>query len=548
MPVLVICTVLLLAFAGGVVCSEISANRRIREKTLKGFGRIPEGDYELGDIVSYAKLCRKERQDLFTVDDFTWEDLNMDAVFRRVNNCQSTVGEQFLYERLHRLSPRGGNDELSALCSHFSQNPEEQEKIMVLLARLGKKASGGLPHFLEESRIYSMPLAPLYSLLAFLPFAALPVCFFFPGAGFCIMFLSICLNFYLYYRVKREIQGDLDRLRTLSSLLWFSEKLVSVLTYSPLRERVLSCLPAYRFLRGRLSGRMQKGYSDLELLQEYLHILTLRDLRIYRRAMQTISAHRAELRVLFESTGLLDAALSTLSFRKSLPYWASPSFQEKNTVIFSKLYHPLLRTPAPNSGSFSSDVLLTGSNASGKSTFLKALGVNAILAQSLFTCTAEHFSFRPGPVLSSMAVQDNLTAGESYFMAEIKSLKRVADAARAESCFLLIDEILKGTNTVERLAASQAVLEELHRRDCFCIAATHDEELPQRLSPQYENYHFQETLSPEGITFDYKLYPGPSNSRNAIALLSLTGFSRSVVARAEALAGKTLTEKGLPQR
>ena len=484
MPVLVICTVLLLAFAGGVVYSEISANRRIREKALKGFGRIPEGDYELGDIVSYAKLCRKERQDLFTVDDFTWEDLNVDAVFRRVNNCQSTVGEQFLYERLHRLSPRGGNDELSALCSHFSQNPEEQEKIMVLLARLGKKASG----------------------------------------------------------------GDLDRLRTLSSLLWFSEKLVSVLTYSPLRERVLSCLPAYRFLRGRLSGRMQKGYSDLELLQEYLHILTLRDLRIYRRAMQTISAHRAELRLLFESAGLLDAALSTLSFRKSLPYWASPSFQEKNTVIFSKLYHPLLRTPAPNSGSFSSDVLLTGSNASGKSTFLKALGVNAILAQSLFTCTAEHFSFRPGPVLSSMAVQDNLTAGESYFMAEIKSLKRVADAARAESCFLLIDEILKGTNTVERLAASQAVLEELHRRDCFCIAATHDEELPQRLSPQYENYHFQETLSPEGITFDYKLYPGPSNSRNAIALLSLTGFSRSVVARAEALAGKTLTEKGLPQR
>ena len=76
------------------------------------------------------------------------------------------------------------------------------------------------------------------------------------------MFLSICLNFYLYYRVKREIQGDLDRLRTLSSLLWFSEKLVSVLTYSPLRERVLSCLPAYRFLRGRLSGRMQKGNSD----------------------------------------------------------------------------------------------------------------------------------------------------------------------------------------------------------------------------------------------------------------------------------------------
>ena len=128
----------------------------------------------------------------------------------------------------------------------------------------------------------------------------------------------------------------------------------------------------------------------------------------------------------------------------------------------------------------------------------------------------------------------------------IKSLKRVADAAWAESCFLLIDEILKGTNTVERLAASQAVLEELHRRDCFCIAATHDEELPQRLSPQYENYHLQETLSPEGITFDYKLYPGPSNSRNAIALLSLTGFSRSVVARADVYKRQNLGRPSSP--
>ena len=141
-----------------------------------------------------------------------------------------------------------------------------------------------------------------------------------------------------------------------------------------------------------------------------------------------------------------------------------------------------------------------------------------------------------------------LTATQGSCLPLTTSASFLCASRSTESCFLLIDEILKGTNTVERLAASQAVLEELHRRDCFCIAATHDEELPQRLSPQYENYHFQETLSPEGITFDYKLYPGPSNSRNAIALLSLTGFSRSVVARAEALAGKTLTEKGLPQR
>lgn len=541
----IICAVLLLAFTVGVIWSEVSANRRIRERALKNFGKIPEGDYGLEEISRYAELCRKERGQGYTlVDDITWKDLDMDRVFRRINNCQSTVGEQYLYERLHRLDRTADGGELEALCSHLSENPEERSQLLVLLAKLGKKAGGGLPAFLEEAPEHRLPLSPLYSVLAFLPFLSLLLCPVYPAAGFCASFFFVCLNFYLFYRGKREIQGDLDRLQTLFSLLWLCGKLASTLTYSPLRDSIAACLPPFRPLRRGYWGQLQKGNSDLELLQEYLHILTLRDLRLYRRAMQSISRHRSELRALFEGTGLLDTALSTLSFRKSLPYWVRPDFRADSGTAFSNLYHPLLQTPVPNSASFSADILLTGSNASGKSTFLKALGVNAILAQSLFTCTAERFSLRPGPVLSSMAVQDDITSGESYFMAEIRSLKRLADAARTEPCFLLIDEILKGTNTTERLAASQAVLEELSRRDCFCIAATHDEELTRRLDGRFDNYHFQETLSPEGITFDYKLHPGPAGSRNAIALLSRLGFGSSITERAQAL---VLTEKGTPQ-
>ena len=92
-----------------------------------------------------------------------------------------------------------------------------------------------------------------------------------------------------------------------------------------------------------------------------------------------------------------------------------------------------------------------------------------------------------------------------------------------------IDEILKGTNTVERLAASQAVLEELHRRDCICVAATHDLELTQRLAGSYACYHFQETITGEGVIFDYKLRSGPSHTRNAIRLLNMLGFSQATV-------------------
>ena len=89
---------------------------------------------------------------------------------------------------------------------------------------------------------------------------------------------------------------------------------------------------------------------------------------------------------------------------------------------------------------------------------------------------------------------------------------------------------------MERLAASQAVLEELHRRDCLCVAATHDRELTGQLEGSYHSFHFQERLTKDGVEFDYLLRPGPANTQNAIRLLELLGFSPSTVERAQELA------------
>ncbi len=106
------------------------------------------------------------------------------------------------------------------------------------------------------------------------------------------------------------------------------------------------------------------------------------------------------------------------------------------------------------------NTLVTGSNASGKSTFLKALAVNAILAQTIGVCFAQEFRFGRARVMSSMAVRDSVRGGESYFVAEIRSLKRILDAAEGKTPVLaFVDEILRGTNTIERIAASAAVLD-----------------------------------------------------------------------------------------
>lgn len=146
-------------------------------------------------------------------------------------------------------------------------------------------------------------------------------------------------------------------------------------------------------------------------------------------------------------------------------------------------------------------------------------------------------------VFSSMALKDNLLANESYFIVEIKSLRRILNSLREDiPCLCFVDEVLRGTNTVERIAASSEILYHLSRNNCICIAATHDIELASILSNYFDNYHFEERLTDNEIVFDYKIYPGKSNTRNAIKLLKLMGYDKSIVDSAEERSLKYLEE------
>jgi DNA mismatch repair ATPase MutS len=137
-------------------------------------------------------------------------------------------------------------------------------------------------------------------------------------------------------------------------------------------------------------------------------------------------------------------------------------------------------------------------------------------------------------VFSSMALKDSIQNNESYYIAEIKSLKRILDSLNSETpCLCVIDEVLRGTNTIERISASSQVLKFLSDNNCISVTATHDIELTHILEDYYENYHFQEKISDSEVVFDYKIYEGRSTSRNAIKLLKLLGYSNLIVDQAE---------------
>lgn len=197
----------------------------------------------------------------------------------------------------------------------------------------------------------------------------------------------------------------------------------------------------------------------------------------------------------------------------------------KSNLKFKGLTHPLIEQAVPNDFDFTQNVLLTGSNASGKSTFMKAIALNLILAQAVQTVTAQQFHYQPGIVKTTMANADDVLSGDSYFMAEIKSLKRLLNYDASIPHYFFIDEIFKGTNTAERIAASQAVLEYLAQfQEIKVIAATHDIELTRQLHPIYANYHFNETIQQNAIHFDYTIKKGPANTRNALELIRIMDF------------------------
>ena len=205
---------------------------------------------------------------------------------------------------------------------------------------------------------------------------------------------------------------------------------------------------------------------------------------------------------------------------------------DKRIISAKAIYHPLIKVPVCNDIDASSSVLLTGSNASGKSTFLKAVGLNVIFAENFGFAFADEFTTGAFTVYTSMAVRDDIHSGESYYVVEARSIKRLTDAA-SSMALCIIDEVLRGTNTVERIAASSGILKYLSHGVCLCFAATHDRELCRILEGDMDMYHFTEEISDDNVTFPFLLKKGVSDRTNAIKLLDMLGFDKGIVKEAE---------------
>lgn len=533
----------LLFIAAASTLSLVKANKKLRQKIDNEFGKKPVNQtYFVDDLADYHALNTSED----AVDDITWNDLDMDLVYKRINACGSSVGDEYLYHILHNCAE--STDEIlkrENLINYLKTNENQRRQFQFYIAKLGKTPKNGMYSFLKGAKRQQIKYDFLYKVFAVLPISCLLILPFNLPAGIICFISALCINICLYYFSKKNIAKDLAALEYFSSMLWCCKKILKANTQNEqFLQELEEGFQVFKPLCGKVPVSSANSFSDADMFVEYIKIMFLIDIRNYNKALKIISCNLNKVDLLFKSLAQLDVAICVLSFRESLPYFCLPQISDKNSLESEGIYHPLLDNAVANNVMLDKNCLITGSNASGKSTFIKAVAINAILAQSINTCMAHSFKARRALVISSMAVSDDITLGDSYFITEIKSLKRILDKANAVPCLCFVDEILKGTNTIERVSASCAVLEYLQNKNCLCVVATHDIELTQLLQGQYDNFHFAEQITDSGVQFDYNLKPGASETRNAIKLLKFMHFDNTIVENADALASNfTSTQK-----
>ena len=476
--------------------------------------------------------------------DQTWADLNGDLLFELLDATVSPVGQQCLYHRLRSpLADEATLHEFDAAATLLAQQPVARGQALLALDQLTAYETYYLVDLLSGEPLPTLPGARFAQLLALGLLATLLGGFWLPVLWLVTGAFALTNGVFYFWQLKR-ITNCMRPLLQLGRLRRAGQALQRASL--PLRPLQQLAAPLSR-LRSIMWQAAFFQIQDPLLIFSILKMLLLLDVLVYNRCRAAVQQHAPAIRTVFEAVGYVDCALAVASFRQRHATCVPHFGPAAEGIQLQAGYNPLVPGCVPNDLTLAGPgVLLTGSNMAGKTTFMRTLGVNALLAQTIATCPATAYRAPFCRVLTSLSLADSLPTGKSYYLVEAETMRQLLLACDAApgSYLLLLDELFKGTNTQERIAATKAVLAYLQPRG-WVVAATHDGELGSLLQSCFVEYHFCETVTAEDWHFDYLLKAGPLTTRNAIRLLARLHYPAQVVADAQALSA-TLATRAQP--
>jgi DNA mismatch repair ATPase MutS len=526
--------------------SQISFNRKkeINDRLKESFGKIKDASFDFYMIEKYFR--NKDNSEAHQVlSDKTCNDLDFDELFMYIDRTNSKVGQQYLYNKLRTINIDKKQTELDeAILAKLSKNPELRVSIQKRLESLKHKDAYYIETLFQDAHLKPPKWFFVIKLLSFTSLVLLILSFFEPSF-FIVLIGVFCVNFVFHYWNKNNLAQYVNSIPQLLRL----NNVASHLCTNPLIKKLNPNLSKSIKLINEVKNRM--AFFQLEAkLQGEFEILFWLVFEIFKTlflleplflfgALKRLNTKREEIEEVFKFVGHVDMLISITSLRTGLDTYCIPTINsDSDKIIANKIKHPLILNCETNTIQIlKKSILLTGSNMSGKTSFIRAIGLNIITGLTINTCFAKSLRFPLLKVFSAIRISDDLMNDKSYYFEEVLTIKEMTLESRNGSKNLfLLDEIFKGTNTVERISAGKAVLSYLATNNNTILVSTHDIELADMLSKEYELYHFSEILDEKTIGFDYKLKEGKLKNRNAIRILEINEYPKELVNEAMEIA------------
>jgi predicted ATPase len=485
----------------------------------------------------YFDLLRERLSAAAAVDEKTWSDLELPRFFTAIDTTISLVGRQYLFAQLRVYEyDKAELDERHHAGCVLQSDQQLREHIQLALRPLAADPSAFIADLLlgpEPQRVpYGQLLLPWTGLSIVIVAAALAQVI---PIGLCAVPLAI--NVVIAMKIDAQLGRNVDALMGLARMLGVANRIAkarSAAGFALLRQLLAETAKRKKLAAQVRSLAALERVRSIDLiggLAVTMNALFLLKFALYARSIDRFARGRAEWLSTFRLVGAVDASIAIANFLRRYPVHCRPG-RSQCALAIENGYHPFIAKPVKNSIRLENrSALITGSNMTGKTTFIKMVAINAVLGHTLGICLADQATLPPSPVRALIHGDQSVAEGKSRYFAEAEAIRDfIAESASGACRMFVLDEPFSGTNTIERIAVAKAVLRAIGA-NAQVLVTTHDVELQHLLGERFELYYFQENPAVEGF-FDHQLHSGASTQRNAIRVLERLGYPPEIIAEA----------------
>ncbi len=473
---------------------------------------------------SKVRLHDTVNDQLYSVDEITASDLQLEDFINRYDQCNTTCGSDLFFHWLYSVKNQKDVESVQKDMQTVAESGKTGIVSGILKKNVGKQKEGCLVRDLWNGfSIQHMVIDNFYAIYFSNLILNTGFSFLLPKYILFFILSFIVINFVLFVITNNYIShvtASLGYFFSLCNALRKIEKKVSLNLTVPVPDyKKFTSLRFYSLFFKQGIGGPSSG-DFLSLLIDYFRIFFAFELYSFKKVEKSVLKNQNDIRNIYLYIGYLDCLVNNLHIMEEYGCCYS-EIRNEMKIDFKNLRHPLVKNSQGQSKCINKNLIVTGLNMSGKTTFMKSVGINQILATSFGFCFADSFSTSIKDVLSSICINDSLLNGKSRYYAEAERLIKTKKILQDHTCLCLVDEILSGTNSEERIEGATRILEDFAVYDSILIAATHDLLIAQNLSGSYEPVYFDGEIENDRIIFDYEIKDGIVSKKNGLLILKL---------------------------